>query len=261
MSNKEMRTIQFSQDGDIYSVRDDTKVSFIEQQNLTDEQKNIVRQNIGVSGYNWYGFDTYPNSEPTAYVANTHDYPNNVLDWENIPNIVTKVERHMSRGYSAIYVLRSNLLQAFNTTNYTKNQRASACGEIITDLLNLQESGCIQLNEDGSIELAFTANPYNLLETSEYYIRYMASNDYLIVREINTGKQTSYMSGQIGYENFYANYDITLTLAKTPAEAKAVGEAIANLNNLVGETKVSEQISNAIAQKSQVQIITWEADD
>jgi hypothetical protein len=98
---------------------------------------------MGVSGYNWYGFDTYPNSEPTAYVANTHDYPNNVLDWENIPNIVTKVERHISRGYSAIYVLRSNLLQVFNATNYTKNQRASTCGEIITDLLNLQESGCI----------------------------------------------------------------------------------------------------------------------
>lgn len=33
------------------------------------------------------------------------------------------------------------------------------------------------------------------------------------------------------------------------------------IGELVGDTEVSEQISNAVAQKSQVQIITWGADD
>lgn len=33
------------------------------------------------------------------------------------------------------------------------------------------------------------------------------------------------------------------------------------VSDLVGDTAVSEQISEAVAQKSQVQIITWEADD
>ena len=32
-------------------------------------------------------------------------------------------------------------------------------------------------------------------------------------------------------------------------------------DSLVGDTSVSEQIDNAVAQKSQVQFITWEADD
>lgn len=34
-----------------------------------------------------------------------------------------------------------------------------------------------------------------------------------------------------------------------------------SLKTLVGDETVSEQINSAIAQKSQVQIITWEADD
>jgi hypothetical protein len=33
------------------------------------------------------------------------------------------------------------------------------------------------------------------------------------------------------------------------------------VSGLVGDTAVSEQIGEAVAQKSQVQIITWEADD
>lgn len=33
------------------------------------------------------------------------------------------------------------------------------------------------------------------------------------------------------------------------------------VSDLVGETAVSEQISTAVAEKSQVQIITWGADD
>ena len=33
------------------------------------------------------------------------------------------------------------------------------------------------------------------------------------------------------------------------------------VDDLIGGTAVSEQINNAVAQKSQVQIITWEADD
>ena len=33
------------------------------------------------------------------------------------------------------------------------------------------------------------------------------------------------------------------------------------INALVGDTAVSEQITDAVAQKSQVQIITWGADD
>lgn len=37
--------------------------------------------------------------------------------------------------------------------------------------------------------------------------------------------------------------------------------AVSDVSKLVGDVAVSTQIDNAIAQKSQVQIITWEADD
>lgn len=38
-------------------------------------------------------------------------------------------------------------------------------------------------------------------------------------------------------------------------------DRVDTVRGLVGDTAVSEQINTAVAQKSQVQIITWEADD
>ena len=55
--------------------------------------------------------------------------------------------------------------------------------------------------------------------------------------------------------------DDTLTQSGVPADSKVVGDVIDAVSTLVGETAVSEQIANAVAQKSQVQIVTWEADD
>ena len=52
--------------------------------------------------------------------------------------------------------------------------------------------------------------------------------------------------------------DTTLTEEGKAADAKIVGD---KFSALVGETPVSTQISEAVSQKSQVQIITWEDDD
>ena len=38
-------------------------------------------------------------------------------------------------------------------------------------------------------------------------------------------------------------------------------DKVNTMSDLVGDTAVSEQIANAVSQKSQVQIITWGADD
>lgn len=57
-----------------------------------------------------------------------------------------------------------------------------------------------------------------------------------------------------------SNVEIDATLAELgkAADAKAVGD---KFTALVGDVAVSEQINTAVSQKSQVQIITWEADD
>lgn len=47
---------------------------------------------------------------------------------------------------------------------------------------------------------------------------------------------------------FTSKVDTTLTQDGIPADAKVVGDALT-------------EVDNAVAQKSQVQIITWEADD
>lgn len=52
--------------------------------------------------------------------------------------------------------------------------------------------------------------------------------------------------------------DTTLTQSGVAADAKAVGD---KFSDLIGDTAVSTQIENAVSQKSQVQIITWEDDD
>lgn len=51
------------------------------------------------------------------------------------------------------------------------------------------------------------------------------------------------------------------TLDGKHANEFALASDVADLQNKVGNTSVSEQIMAAVSQKSQVQIITWEADD
>lgn len=51
------------------------------------------------------------------------------------------------------------------------------------------------------------------------------------------------------------------TLDGKHANEFALVSDVTDLQNKVGDTSVSEQITAAVAQKSQVQIITWEADD
>ena len=61
-----------------------------------------------------------------------------------------------------------------------------------------------------------------------------------------------------------ADIEVDSELSETsenPVQNKIVNAAISSLIALVGDTSVAEQITNAVAQKSQVQIITWEADD
>lgn len=49
--------------------------------------------------------------------------------------------------------------------------------------------------------------------------------------------------------------DTNLTEEGKPADAKATGNAINNLNSLVGDTSVSTQISEAVADKATYTII------
>ena len=48
---------------------------------------------------------------------------------------------------------------------------------------------------------------------------------------------------------------------KNKPDFEGLKDRVDNVSDLVGSTAVSDQITNAVSQKSQVQIVTWEADD
>ena len=48
---------------------------------------------------------------------------------------------------------------------------------------------------------------------------------------------------------------------KNKPDFEGLKSKVNTVSDLVGDTSVSEQINSAVEQKSQVQIITWEADD
>ena len=48
---------------------------------------------------------------------------------------------------------------------------------------------------------------------------------------------------------------------KNKPDFEGLKTEVYEIHNLVGDTSVSEQINNAMLQKSQVQIITWEEND
>ena len=49
--------------------------------------------------------------------------------------------------------------------------------------------------------------------------------------------------------------------SENPVQNKVVNAAINSLNDLIGDTSVSDQIGNAVAQKSLIQFVTWEEND
>ena len=48
---------------------------------------------------------------------------------------------------------------------------------------------------------------------------------------------------------------------KNKPDFEGLKNRVDDVSGLVGDTKVSEQINNAVSQKSQIQIITWGDDD
>ena len=55
--------------------------------------------------------------------------------------------------------------------------------------------------------------------------------------------------------------ELAAALGDDPNFATTIVTQIGSLETKVGDAAVAEQINSAVSQKSQVQIITWEADD
>ena len=55
--------------------------------------------------------------------------------------------------------------------------------------------------------------------------------------------------------------ETSLSYIKNKPDFDGLQTNVFNLNELVGDTPVSEQISAAVAQKASIQMIIWEADD
>lgn len=113
----------------------------------------------------------------------------------------------------------------------------------------------------------FTLTYYTIEEEVQFWLHFA----HIGTREIKIF-EVNVSDEELVWTGFYPHVkiDSTLSLSGQAADAKVVGDALATkadksvvdtLEGLVGETSVSEQIETAIAQKSQVQIITWEEND
>lgn len=67
------------------------------------------------------------------------------------------------------------------------------------------------------------------------------------------------LTNDAGYVNVVD--DVLSDNSTNPVQNKVIAAAINDLNNLVGDTSVSDQIGSAVAQKSLIQFVTWEEND
>ena len=66
---------------------------------------------------------------------------------------------------------------------------------------------------------------------------------------------------QLPKPNFKQNDPTKGDYIKNKPDFDGLKSKVDSVSDLVGNKSVDEQITNAVAQKSQVQIVTWEADD
>lgn len=228
-------------------------VSYNNSQSLTYEQRETARKNIGK-----YVFKETKYSFITMYIADSSEVyqrPSAKIDLDLADAIPSVIDPN----YSSLAIFALNLDFIFINAG-TDVDRVR---KVVVEFENMKANGafsgdylCVALGgQSGDIKHQVFFGPgYN---GSTHLIEAESIIDELYGTIHWDNNTRTVLSNSIHRKKI----DTTLSRSDYYADAKAVGEAITNLNSLVGETKVSEQISNAIAQKSQVQIITWEADD
>lgn len=202
-----------------------------EPQEWTDEQRVQARKNIGVVGYDWHKTD--PSSAYSSYIANYND--NSIItDWDNITSIVSpswSTSTALSGAASCTDGLLNGYDKAINKAAYASN--------LANEINALVDAGYITL----PWTFVYAGNQDELKQSDLLYctISYYDSSKMWILMDLTCSKYVIVKDGVVTNDGTLTYPDDTLSKANRPADAKAVGDAL--------------------AAKSSIQLITWEADD
>lgn len=236
-----------------------TKLS-IEEQELTDEQISQVKSNLYLPDYKWVYIPNNNADYPSSlYVENNTINPQ--IDWEAALQVLDSDD-----NLPLIYDLLDRL---YTFAHYTVSNInwPIVLPNIINDFQQLKQNNIIT----GSLLYALVNDNNNFLynekDIEEVTMLYSESQD---VYRIYAGATNSSRvlvfngNGEITYNSLDFT-DKTLSYNARPADAKATGDTLASkanqtdlesLQTLVGETSVSEQISNNAVLFSEEQELT-----
>lgn len=159
---------------------------------------------------------TLPNAQGEPVTYELHP------EWDNIEN----------KNYE--YIVQASFVNGGNFTDKTDITLIDFNWEsLIQAIQENKRVICRMIDEDSLVYTDFLFTEY---DEEQNYVSFVCSSSG------NIEDFSIYPNGGIDYRQRRIHPDTSLTFSQVPADAKATGDAISNLNALIGETSVAEQI-------------------
>ena len=230
-------------------------VSYTEIQSPTDAQKTQARNNIGAYGFSWHQVPI------TGYLANVYDDERNITDWDGA--IALTVDHSDGNKYALLcyldYFMRSACFNGYVSDDKLIEYITKY---IIPNLDILISNGFLVRESNGRCRWYYmrTSDMFSMYDSERMGITYFPDRSQLSINNFTREVGIFYSNGEILANNTKPKYDTTFTFSDTPADAKAVGDALA--------TKIAAPATATVGQVIVVKAVDdngvpteWEAAD
>lgn len=197
-------------------------VVLYDEQTLTEEQKAQARKNIGANDYDWHLiYNNTGNQNYSVWAADYHmDGSSGYQFWDEAMALPSPD----GEQYSALYLFLSDVADMFHKgSDDFRLARAARNGKALIDagLLTATQSAVIVAQSRNQKETA--------VNCAEFSFWYNTARERIYVAAINnsTNRILSFLLDGTLKSDHIADNDKGLTIANMPADAKAVGDALA----------------------------------
>lgn len=214
-------------------VKADGFVSYEEAQALTDNEKTLARQNISAIGYNWHGFGYYLTTAESSWVANVYDDSTNatyqlynMVDWDK----ALTLESATKKNYSLLYVITQKMNYILNYNNVTEETfKNEIVNYLIPEVRKLESEGCLaDANGIVRFEFFYTTTVNDVSKYQRFALQ--LTDNYMFLWNRGNGQRIYYYSNTDTINHtIAADCDTTLTISNKPADAKTVGDRLAEI--------------------------------
>lgn len=212
--------------------------------------------------YDWHEYGSVVGGSG-LYVTNlyTNDYTNAdcITDWDTLLSLTSSVNESYSLMYHLNVMIHSNLIASLRRGNYKDEDILKYYNNIVSDINKMVENNILEYQINGYRWRYIHSNdPRNTFSYSVYWVIYIPGSNQLTIEDTIRGERVIIRNGAIYQTTILPTYDTTLTYSKTAADAKAVGNALAQK---IDKSEIEEEDALSIAMELNLVSPTTAEDD